>query len=409
MNVQDPQVLIAKFDLNGNKIWTRAFQSLRANERCFIRLSSNNKLFFCYMEGNIYPLLADLKVGALNILDGSILTLQDAAQFRGNLGGMIVNKDNETIIQIIFNDTLYCATDTFVEENGSCILLCVDSAFNKVFSKQIPAHSNIVSWNGLSLDINENIYSTGSFIDTLIINNDTLYNPPSNFAVNGYLLSVNKHGNYRWAKQFNSNFNNHILATTTDTAGNCYTTGFFGANIAIDNIIAFGFQNEDIFVTKCDTSGNFSWIKTAGGTNDDEGWAINVSQNGKIYVGGLFKNNCTIGNTNFLSVSTTDAFIAKLSNPIVSGIDESDIKLNALSVFPNPNNGQFQWTIPVERNNENYHLEISDCIGNVIYEKDISNTHQTQILNITQLHNGLLFLEITNTQGQHFITKFIKL
>ena len=98
---------------------------------------------------------------------------------------------------------------------------------------------------------------------------------------------------FSWAKQISGEV--FIGATTTDAAGNLYTTGTFVGTVdfdpgpGIDTVTEYGFG--DMFITKMDSSGNLLWVKHIGGTSYDEGASIATDAAGNIYVAGFFSTD----------------------------------------------------------------------------------------------------------------------
>ncbi len=77
-----------------------------------------------------------------------------------------------------------------------------------------------------------------------------------------------------------------------DSIGNVYTTGYFKGTADFDpgagtaNLTSAG--DNDIFVSKLDSSGNFIWAKSMGGTGIDAGCGIAVDLSGNVYTTGYF-------------------------------------------------------------------------------------------------------------------------
>jgi len=100
--------------------------------------------------------------------------------------------------------------------------------------------------------------------------------------------------NMVWAREGIGTGTDQGNAITVDVAGNVYTTGYFESTVDFDpgagvtNVTSNG--NQDIFIMKSDASGNLIWVKSIGGTTDDEGKCIAVDISGNLYVAGEFHN-----------------------------------------------------------------------------------------------------------------------
>ncbi|MBK8145446.1 MAG: hypothetical protein IPK62_10865 [Bacteroidetes bacterium] len=73
---------------------------------------------------------------------------------------------------------------------------------------------------------------------------------------------------FQWAKGFGSNLLDNVLAIAVDHNGNVYTTGGFQSTcdfdpgLGIHNLTSIG--NNDIYITKLDSNGNFIWALQLG-------------------------------------------------------------------------------------------------------------------------------------------------
>ena len=110
---------------------------------------------------------------------------------------------------------------------------------------------------------------------------------------------------------------------TTDAAGNVYTTGYFIGTVDFDpgsgslNLsTAPNDVSGDVFITKCNSSGNLIWAKQMGGTSQDYTTSIAVDPSGNVYITGNFYGtadfNPGVGTFNYTSAGYSDIFIAKL-------------------------------------------------------------------------------------------------
>ncbi len=64
----------------------------------------------------------------------------------------------------------------------------------------------------------------------------------------------------------------------------------FDSGAATHNIVSSG--RSDVFVARLDTAGNFKWVKTFGGTDDEFGTAAAADNNGGVVITGEFTATC---------------------------------------------------------------------------------------------------------------------
>jgi hypothetical protein len=110
-----------------------------------------------------------------------------------------------------------------------------------------------------------------------------------------------------------------------NASGTVYTTGSFqGTGIDFDpgvgvfNLDSAG--DEDIFISKLDSGGNFVWAKSMGGTSLDRGYDIFVDSSGAVYTTGYFLGTADFDPGtgpleifNLTSTGSSDIFISKLA------------------------------------------------------------------------------------------------
>lgn len=164
-------------------------------------------------------------------------------------------------------------------------------------------------------------YITGSFTDTAIFDNDTLY---SNAADDIFLAKYSDNGQLIWIKHFGGLYDDAGRAVAVMPDGGCALSGYFrqkayfGQDSVLHNGLFTGGEN-DMFLARLDAAGNLLWVKGAGASSGYcEGNALCVDANGSIIVAGSFAYTTlfdTVTLTAAPSIAGTggarDIFIAK--------------------------------------------------------------------------------------------------
>lgn len=165
--------------------------------------------------------------------------------------------------------------------------------------------------HGISIDAAGNVYITGEFEDTATFNNVTLI---AHSVVNEiFIAKYNSSGALQWVKNAGGTNTDKGFAISADAAGNSYLTGWFNSWAYFGNTTLVSFGAKDIFVAKYNTNGDFEWAQQAGDTLEDEGKGISVDNFGNVYVTGLFTDKASFGSTTLTSMGSRDIFIAKYS------------------------------------------------------------------------------------------------
>lgn len=151
---------------------------------------------------------------------------------------------------------------------------------------------------------------TGRFTDdTFIFNGDTLINYGD---VDAFVAKYDTSGNFTWAKSAGSFSEDWGLGIDCDALGNIYTTGWMDGITANYGDTAYN-CTVDYFIAKYDSAGNFVWALSPDGTADSHAESITVDKDGNILVAGLFySGNMTFGTYTLLNTSANwDAFVVK--------------------------------------------------------------------------------------------------
>lgn len=108
------------------------------------------------------------------------------------------------------------------------------------------------------------------------------------------------------------------------------------------------------------------------------------------------------------TVRLTDdtACTSSASVRVVTGVIEAGIE-GSVSVYPNPNNGDFQLSLENVYSGE-YMLAVRNIIGQTVYQDvlDVSGNYDG-LVSLSNLESGIYFLDITNSNGEKSVIKFI--
>jgi hypothetical protein len=195
-------------------------------------------------------------------------------------------------------------TDTFnftASGVGNMFISKLDSLGDFVWAKTIGGVSQVAgSWsNSIAIDASGNVYTTGSFSDTVDFDPGTgIVNlSPLKGGINSAFISkLDASGNFVWVKQMGGTDSPFLSGNSIvlDVSGNIYTTGIFQDTIdfdpgsAIFNLAATA-SSTDIFVSKYTNSGDFIWAKSMGGAGHNSGNSIALDSFGNVFTTGMFQ------------------------------------------------------------------------------------------------------------------------
>jgi hypothetical protein len=163
---------------------------------------------------------------------------------------------------------------------------------------------------GIAIDSQGNQYITGVFEGTATFGTITL---TSQGQEDIFVAKLDPYGSWLWVQRAGGNDDNDLgLSIAVDSDGNSYVTGGFVGSANFGGLTLLACGEQDIFVAKLDTSGNWLWAVQAGGINDDRGDGIALDSAGCVIVTGGFMGSANFGLCALSSAGGTDIFVAKL-------------------------------------------------------------------------------------------------
>ena len=167
-----------------------------------------------------------------------------------------------------------------------------------------------------------NSYIAGSYSGTADFNPSMgSYKQVSNGESDCYVAKYNILGQFVWAKTFGGNQYDGIYDMVLDKHENIITIGTFentvdfNPNTGIYNLSSKGGQ--EAFVQKLDSSGNFIWAHSFGGTSSDLGYGLAIDSKDNIYATGVFQWTVDFDpgpEVHNLIGESVDGFVVKLTN-----------------------------------------------------------------------------------------------
>jgi DNA primase len=176
--------------------------------------------------------------------------------------------------------------------------------------------------NSVAVDSSGNVYAAGYYSNTVDFDPGAgVDNHTSAGSIDAFFSKYDASGNYQWTKTWGGTESDSSRSVTTNPSGNVYVSGQFRTTIdfdpgaGTDNRTSAG--SYEVFLTKYDTSGNYQWTKTWGGTGSDYTYSVAVDSSGKVYAAGHYSNTVDFdpgaGVDNHTSAGGNDAFLTKFS------------------------------------------------------------------------------------------------
>lgn len=167
--------------------------------------------------------------------------------------------------------------------------------------------------SSIATDVSGNSYLTGYFSGTASFGNVKI---TSSGYSDIFIAKYDAAGNLVWIKTGGGSYQDEAFSVSTDVSGNCYVTGYFTGNAVFGGLplASAGYFDSDVFLLKYNPSGILVWAKRTGGTGNDIAYGIDVANNGSILVCGVFIGTKTFGEKILTQESGSNGFLAKFES-----------------------------------------------------------------------------------------------
>ncbi len=176
---------------------------------------------------------------------------------------------------------------------------------------------------GIATDAAGNIYSTGTLAGAIDVDpspTSTATLSQVGGGVDIWITKFNSSGEYIWGKVFGGTDGDVPYGIDVDSNGNVFVVGTYAGTVDFDpgagTTSRTSRGNNDNFVVKLTTDGNFAWVKEFGGANEERATGVVLDTNNNILVTGLFNDNVDFNpaplETNTVTGNYADGFVLKL-------------------------------------------------------------------------------------------------
>jgi len=228
--------------------------------------------------------------------------------FSFTAGGIATDANGNIYVSGYFRDSLFLNNDT-IRRTGSEVaffLIKFDSLGNTIYHKSISGCS-FYGQTCLAVDQNNDLYLCGNFVspriafDTFVLTNVTTTNPDF------FIVKYDQNGNVIYAHSFGGSNAEIESAISIDDSNNVIIAGVFNStDLNINGNVLSSESGLGAFLVKCNSSGQVVWSKLAGVNHyiDYPLYAyvlsgVTTDPTGNIYTTGTFYDSLEIGNLNF--------------------------------------------------------------------------------------------------------------
>jgi len=253
--------------------------------------------------------------------------------------GLAFTPNGNIVVAGNFRDTLVNTQPAPLIGNGNGDIFLAEFSpnGNMNWSKSFGSHLHGEFVEDIDVDPSGNIYITGSFFSqTLAFDAISLQ---KNAVKDFFIAKLDATANTIWAinADSTSGFNyGSGESIAVDSSGNIAVSGTFSsAQLGIQGVTVPNRGFNDVFVARLNTNGQLNWIHSAGGSKNEWGHAVDMDNQGNIYVGGTYASDTfNIDQTRLhlicgLGFLCNDMFLAKydpIGNLLWARQTQSDIQ-----------------------------------------------------------------------------------
>ena len=273
-----------------------------------------------------------------------------------------------------------------------------------LWAKNFGGSGAAVTGNGITVDSNGNVYTTGTFSYSIDFDPSsstdfilTAINQFGNAATDMFISKLDSNGNFVWAKRIGSQFFETGVAITNDSNNNLYISGKFAGTVNFNTSGGTseltGVSSSSGFILKVNSSGNFSWVKSISGAGVEVVTAISVDILGNVFATGNFGSATDLDTgAPVYNIAGNGIFVLKLDNSgnfiFAKGfVGNSNLNCTAIKVDASSNiytTGSFSQTADFDPSPTIYNLTTLtsqdvflsklDNLGNFVWAKKIHST-----------------------------------
>jgi hypothetical protein len=162
---------------------------------------------------------------------------------------------------------------------------------------------------GIAADSLGNVFTTGYFQETVVIEEDVI---TSNGARDIFVTKLDSEANPLWSSGFGNSSDDWPFSIDVDAAGNAVATGLHQGTVDFGGgAISSGGLEYDVFVVKLASDGSHVWSISAGGSGNDIGRGIAADVSSNVLFTGSFGEIACFGGASLTSAGNDDVFLIK--------------------------------------------------------------------------------------------------
>lgn len=321
---------LAKLDANGNHVWSRRFGGTGTDGYNGVAVDPAGNV----VAGGVFNGTSDFGAGALTSMGSDVIVAKydtngntlwtksygDGATQQANAvatdanGNILVGGHFASLMT--FGGAAPIASGSPFLYNGFVVKL--SPAGSEIWSKSLgtPTPNEILS--SLVVDAAGNVYALGYYSGTTNVGGPDLPTVPVG-TTGIFVVKMDANGNHVWSRGFVPTatfaFPGHVVV---DAAGNVYATAGLGGDVDAGGGARHcsNVGNTGAFVAKLDAAGNHVWSQCYAGTGNSVARGVTVDAAGNVLLTGSFSGTVDFGGGSVTAASTMERsfFLLKVTS-----------------------------------------------------------------------------------------------
>lgn len=310
----DDDIFIAKFNKDNNLLWVKTIGGSHKDSGNDIFLDKNGNIYIVGEFSGTVDFDPNSSVTtkiSRGLKDVFILKLNSQGDYQwvyqigGNneAEGKALNIDEYGNILVIGNFQSNLLFNEVFQNN------LISNGNKDIFIIKIDINGNLIwanSYGGIGedsgldahIDSENEIILTGYFSNNMILPLNGILNLTSDGGFDIFVIKINNFGDLLWAKKIGGIGNDIGYSVVSNDENDILITGGFENTVNFDPIATnFSLTSNglsDIFYLKCNSAGNFNFVKSIGSTFNDYGNSITIDNNGNSFITGLKSGSFSI-------------------------------------------------------------------------------------------------------------------
>jgi len=341
----DWDVFLAKFDSNGNHLWSKSFGDGDTQLTFAVAVDASDNIIW---TGHFFQTI-DFGGGVLTSTSGYDMYIakfdRDGnhiwSKSYGRTGwelstNLATDATGNAVVAGRFDGTVDFGGGVLTTAGGGDVFLVKFNPDGIHLWSRSFGDGNLQLVGSLAVDPSDNVVMTGSYLGAVDFGGGVLTSAGS---YDIFLAKYDPNGNHLWSDRFGDTSVQHTESAAVDASGNVVITGSFSGMVDFGGgpLTATGSPFSDIFLAKLDADGNHLWSERFGDAALDVAETVALDAWDNILLSGRFRGTTDFGGSPLTSAGGDDAFLSKFASAATGIVDGLSMWIE-LRAYPNPFN-----------------------------------------------------------------------